>query len=79
MDSSLLTIVITTSAPAAASFGEDATAAPCSARGAALDAVRLNTVTGYPAFNRFEAIGAPIVPRPINPIFFKFVTIFQKN
>jgi hypothetical protein len=30
--------------------------------------VRVATVTLKPAFRRFRAIGAPIIPNPINPI-----------
>lgn len=62
-------IVITNVAPDAASRGEAATCAPasCSARNAS--ALRSNACTSWPAFSRFSAIGAPMWPRPINPIF----------
>ena len=66
--SGLPTIMMTTSAAAAATRGVEARRAPPAVRGAARDGVRLKTRRGNPARRRFEAIGAPIVPRPIQAI-----------
>src|SRR5580658_2021208 len=64
-----LTMVISTSAFAAASRGERTSVAPAATSSFARDAVRFQTVRGYPAFNKFMPIGRPIKPRPIKPIF----------
>src|SRR5580704_5310939 len=61
-------MVIRTSACKATSRGFEASFAPCLTSDSAFDAVRFQTVTGNPAFTRFEAIGPPIKPSPINPI-----------
>ena len=53
-------IVITTSAPRAASAGDDATRAPAEASGAARSDVRFHTVTSRPAATNRCAIGAPM-------------------
>ncbi len=63
--SGVASIVITASAPAAASAGESATrAAPSIASARAR--VRFHTVTAWPASIRRVAIGAPIAPSPRN-------------
>jgi hypothetical protein len=64
-----LTQVTTTSAPVAASRGEAARAAPFSATGCSLSLVRLCTTRGKPAFRMCIAMGAPMVPIPINATF----------
>src|SRR3990172_7958332 len=62
-----LTMVMSTSAAAAASRGEAAASAPCATNGPTRDAVRFHTVTAKPAFRRLAAIGRPIKPNPMNP------------
>ena len=42
---------------------------PCCANGSIAAATTSYTVTSNPAFTRFCAIGLPIRPRPIKPIF----------
>src|SRR5215475_4134916 len=64
-----LTIVISTSASLAASFGDFASFAPAATNSSARDAVRFHTITACPAFTKFIAIGRPIRPSPINPIY----------
>src|SRR5450432_2786190 len=64
-----LTIVMRTSAPAAASRGDIASVAPAATSSSALDAVRFHTARGCPAFNKFIPMGRPIKPSPIKPIF----------
>src|SRR5439155_12554998 len=63
------TIVTTMSASVAASAGVAARFAPADARDSSFARVRLCTVTSKPARSRFRAIGAPIVPSPMKPIF----------
>jgi hypothetical protein len=62
------TIVKQASAPAAASAGESATVAPARPSCWALAAVRFHTDSSWPASSRRRAIGAPIWPKPQNPI-----------
>ena len=60
------TIVITASAPSAASRGEPATVAPCSsAHDSAVSRVRLKTWSSWPAFTRFAAWREPMIPSPM--------------
>ncbi len=66
-DRSSMRLVITTSACAAASAGEAATAAPASRNGCILAAVRLYTVSVCPAFMMLRAMAAPMRPSPMNP------------
>ena len=54
------------------SAGESAIRAPYLAKAYAAEVVRLNTVSSWPAAIRHRAIGAPICPIPINPIFIFF-------
>src|SRR5579863_621160 len=54
------------SAPAAASRGVAATLAPLSASASALAAVRLKTESAKPLASQFEAMPAPMIPRPIS-------------
>src|SRR5688572_15910713 len=62
-----MTIVTVTSQRDARSAGEDALAAPAAMRGAIASALRANTVTVCPPFNKLRAMGAPIAPSPITP------------
>src|SRR6056297_2124858 len=62
--SPLGSMVMTTSAPCAASAAEAAARTPEGA-----GAARSNPVTSWPAAARFRAIGAPMFPNPMNPIF----------
>jgi hypothetical protein len=55
-----------TLAPFAASAAVSATRAPCAANASAFARLRLYTASGNPAFSRFAAIPAPIVPKPSN-------------
>jgi len=55
--------------PLSASAGENAGRAPAPIRGCALAAVRLYTVRENPALSRFDAMPAPMVPRPNSTIF----------
>ena len=60
------TIVITASAPSAASRGEPATVAPCSfAQASAVSRVRLKTWSSWPARTRFAAWRDPMIPSPM--------------
>ena len=63
-----LTMVQIIPASRAASAGLPATRAPACARAFVFPGVRLKTVTLYPAFTRFSAMGWPIIPRPIKAI-----------
>src|SRR5688572_24274518 len=54
------------SAPATASAGSTATRAPWARSGSVFPFVRFQTVTSKPAFIRFAAIGAPMIPVPRN-------------
>jgi hypothetical protein len=59
------TIVMTISAPAPARAGVSAATAPCSsANPRAVDAVRFQTVSSWPARLRLAAIRDPMIPRP---------------
>src|SRR5690349_14774618 len=62
-------MVITTSQAAASPAGDSASVAPAAASGAALAAVRFHTVSGAPLAARRSAIGRPMCPRPMKPIF----------
>lgn len=62
-------IVTTNAAPAAASRGEAATCAPPSFTRRSASSLRSNACTSWPAFSRLSAIGAPMWPKPIKPIF----------
>ena len=62
---------ITTSAPAAASAGEEATRTPASAHQSALPSLRFQTVASRPAWARFCAIATPIRPSPRNATFMR--------
>src|SRR5262245_28560006 len=69
------TMVITRSAPRAASAGVAATRTPgCSAASASARArVRFHTASGWPARATLRAIGAPIVPSPRKATFMSLV------
>src|SRR5579871_225469 len=62
--SSSATMLMITSARAAASYGEPATDAPCVASPCALSRLRLNTVSGKPALRSRCAMPEPMMPRP---------------
>src|ERR1700684_172047 len=62
-------MVITTSAPSSASAGVAAAIAPSRSSGSVLPSVRFHTRNSCPAAIRCRAIGAPILPKPKNPIF----------
>ena len=62
-------MVITSSAPCAASRGEPVTVAPSSANSLNTPGLTSNTFSLFPAKSRLRAIGAPILPKPINAIF----------
>src|ERR1700722_6037918 len=64
-----LTMVMSTSEVLATSSGKLASLAPAATSDSAREAVRFQTVKEYPAFNRFNPIGRPIRPSPINPTF----------
>ena len=64
-----VTIVMTTSAPAAASAGDVAASPPSATKASTFDAVRFHARTLCPAFSRFRLMGAPISPSPMNPTF----------
>src|SRR5580700_5638151 len=64
-----LTMVMSASEEPATSSGELASLAPAATSDSAREAVRFQTVKEYPAFNRFNPIGRPIRPSPINPTF----------
>ena len=64
------TIVITMSAPVAASFADDAAFAPSAAIACTASVATSKAVTAKPAFSRLRTMGFPIIPSPINPIFF---------
>src|SRR5271169_5239122 len=64
-----LTMVISTSEPAATSWGDLASVAPAATSDSAREAVRFQTVKEYPAFKRFKPMGRPMSPSPINPTF----------
>ena len=54
----------------AACAAESAAVAPASSSGVIASRRRAHTVTACPCFKRLRTIGAPIVPRPMNPIVF---------
>src|SRR5579863_3728726 len=60
-----LTIVIRTSAAAAASLGEEARRAPAATKESAREAVRFQTTSGKPALRRLCPMGRPMRPRPM--------------
>src|ERR1700692_3636220 len=60
---------ITNSELAARYRGYDASFAREATSSSARDAVRFQTVSGNPAFNKFMPMGLPISPRPISPTF----------
>jgi hypothetical protein len=65
--SSFPTHAKTISAPSAAAAGVGADRCPCfDVQASARDALRLNTVTWWPAAARCPAMGKPITPSPMN-------------
>src|SRR5688572_18113421 len=62
-------IVMIASDAVATSAGEFAGDAPSLTRASTEARLRLWTVSGKPARIRFAAIGFPMIPRPMNPIF----------
>ena len=64
------TIVITMSAPVAASFADAAAFAPSAAITCTASVTTSKTVTAKPAFIRLRTMGFPMIPSPINPMFF---------
>ena len=66
------TIVMTISAPTAASFAECAAAAPSAVIRFTASVTTSKTVTEKPALSRLCTMGFPIMPSPINPMFFIF-------
>src|SRR5215469_17422569 len=71
-----LTMVISTSLAAATSRGDLATVAPAESSFSAREVVRFQTVKRCPAFNKFMAIGRPIRPKPMKPIFRGTAAVF---
>src|SRR5713101_6691189 len=63
-----LTMVKRRSAASAAARGDDASRAPAATSDSAREGVRFQTVSGYPAFKRFNPMGRPMRPRPIHPM-----------
>ncbi|CUI79234.1 Uncharacterised protein [Achromobacter xylosoxidans] len=61
-------IEITTSAPLTASAAEAADLAPASVSTLTAAGTRSNTARLWPALTRFNAMGAPMLPKPINAI-----------
>mmetsp|Transcript_7233 Transcript_7233/g.29174 ORF Transcript_7233/g.29174 Transcript_7233/m.29174 type:complete len:216 (+) Transcript_7233:460-1107(+) len=74
--SGVLTMTNVTSAAAHASLALFASRAPASTTGAVAALVRFHTITSCPAFNRFFAMGTPMIPHPRNAIFIAFVDAF---
>src|SRR5579864_243118 len=62
-------IVITHSTSVTAAFAEPDALAPASTSVCTACAFRSNTLTVWPAFSRLSAIGAPMLPSPMKPIF----------
>jgi hypothetical protein len=62
-------MVMTRSTCSAISFGVAARFAPSSTSSAAADSLWLLTTSSCPAASRFLAMGLPMIPRPMNPIF----------
>ena len=62
-------MVTTTSHFSATSFDDAAVSAPAAASSFIGAALESNTTRRYPAFKRFFAIGFPMIPRPIKPVF----------
>ncbi len=50
------------------SAGSAATCAPSFRKGSHLSAVRFHTTRSVPDVTRFDAIGSPISPSPMNPV-----------
>ena len=71
--SGVLTMTNVTSAAAHASLALFASRAPASTTGAVAALVRFHTITSCPAFNRFFAMGTPMIPQPRNATFIAFV------
>src|SRR3712207_3354775 len=61
-------MVMTTSAPRAASAAEAAGAMPAAAAASRAAGTMSKAVTWWPAFARFRAIGAPMLPSPTKPM-----------
>ncbi|MNQ30022.1 hypothetical protein D3C85_433550 [compost metagenome] len=59
---------ITTSAPLTASDADAAAVAPASVRSLTAAGTRSKTFRLWPALTRFNAMGAPMLPKPINAI-----------
>ena len=62
-------MVITNSPWLAAALAEAAALAPKELSAYMLLGTKSNTVSAWPAFRRFRAIGAPMWPRPMNAMF----------
>ena len=69
-------MVITHSAPLAASWAVSAVFAPSETSAATASFDRSNTVTSCPAFTRLLAIGPPMLPRPIKVIVAIIIPLF---
>ena len=63
------TMVITTSTWEARSLLLSAAVAPQDTRSATASLLKSKTTSSWPALTRFFAIGLPMIPNPINPIF----------
>ncbi len=59
-------MVMTTSAPAAAAAAEGATATPAARAATSAAALRSKPRTAWPALTRLAAMGAPMLPSPMN-------------
>ena len=75
LDNRLMTTPPARTAPA----GDSATAAPSAAKGSALSRDRLNTVTVKPLARRLQAMGEPILPRPITATASAFMCISRSG
>ncbi|CPP35461.1 Uncharacterised protein [Bordetella pertussis] len=64
---------MTSSAPCTASAAEPAARAPASVSVLTAAGTRSNTVRSWPALTRFSAMGAPMLPRPMNAMLLMMV------
>src|SRR6266850_3813189 len=72
-------MVTTSSAWAAASFADAAATAPTAVRASTLPRTTSKTMSEWPAFSKLRAIGAPIAPRPMKPIFTPKPSLFEAD
>ena len=72
-------IVMATSAPAAASRGVAAMREPRGLSASARARVRLKRVSVCPALSKLVAMAEPMLPKPMNAMFIKFMDAKQKD